>query len=66
MAGYLMQLMATHRDPTLCHRKIAKSAKNITVEVALFLALLLLRPIIYRPNMEAFNLLRALSLAQTA
>ena len=38
IAGFFMELMATHIDPSLCQRGIDKSAKDITVQVATYLA----------------------------
>ena len=58
IAGYLMELAATHYVPEQCHRNIAASAKILTVRVATYLAELissLLRPVIYHANMILFD-----------
>ena len=55
VAGYLMELMATHSDVHQCRKKISSFAKVLTVRVAMYLAKLiasLLRPVLYHPLME--------------
>ena len=55
VAGYLMELMATHSDVYQCRKKISSFAKVLTVRVAMYLAKLiasLLRPVLYHPLME--------------
>ena len=55
MAGYLMELMATHSDVSQCRKRISSFAKVLTVRVAMYLAKLiasLLRPVLYHPLME--------------
>ena len=58
IAGYLMEMAATHRNPDQCHKHIAKSAKLITVRVATYLAEViasLFKPVIHHPNMILFD-----------
>ena len=38
VAGYLMELMATHSDASLCRKQISSFAKTLTVRVATYLA----------------------------
>ena len=55
VAGYLMELRATHFNVYQCRKKISSFAKVLTVRVAMYLAKLiasLLRPILYHPLME--------------
>ena len=38
LVGYLMELRATHSDPSKCRRQISSFAKTLTVRVATYLA----------------------------
>ena len=58
IAGYLMEMAATHYYPRQCRKNIATSAKIITVRVATHLAEViapLLRPVCHHPNMILFD-----------
>ena len=55
VVGYLMELMATHSDPSKCRRQISSFAKTLTVRVATYLAkeiAALFRPVLYHPLMS--------------
>ena len=55
VAGYLMELMATHSDVSQRRKRISSFAKVLTVRVAMYLAKLiasLLRPVLYHPHMK--------------
>ena len=55
VVGYLMELMATHSDPSRCRRQINPFAKTLTVRVATYLAkeiASLFRPVLYHPVMS--------------
>ena len=54
VVGYLMELMATHSDASLCRKQISSFAKTLTVRVARYLAkeiASLFRPVLYHPLM---------------
>ena len=54
VVGYLMELMATHSDPSSCRKQINSFAKTLTVRVATYLAkeiASLFRPVLYHPVM---------------
>ena len=54
VVGYLMELMATHSDASLCRKQISSFAKTLTVRVATYLAkeiASLFRPVLYHPLM---------------
>ena len=54
VAGYLMELMATHSNVSLCRKRISSFAKILTVRVATYLAkeiASLFRPVLYHPLM---------------
>ena len=38
LVGYLIELRATHSDPSKCRRQISSFAKTLTVRVATYLA----------------------------
>ena len=55
VVGYLMELMATHSDPSSCRKQINSFAKTLTVRVATYLAkeiASLFRPVIHHPVMS--------------
>ena len=55
VVGYLMELMATHSDPSSCRKQINSFAKTLTVRVATYLAkeiASLFRPVLYHPVMS--------------
>ena len=55
VVGYLMELMATHSDPSRCRKQINSFAKTLTVRVATYLAkeiASLFRPVLYHPVMS--------------
>ena len=55
VVGYLMELMATHSDPSKCRKQISSFAKTLTVRVATYLAkeiASLFRPVLYHPLMS--------------
>ena len=55
LVGYLMELRATHSDPSRCRRQISSFAKTLTVRVATYLAkeiAALFRPVLYHPLMS--------------
>ena len=55
VVGYLMELMATHSDPSRCRRQTNSFAKTLTVRVATYLAkeiASLFRPVLYHPVMS--------------
>ena len=55
VVGYLMELTATHSDPSRCRRQINSFAKTLTVRVATYLAkeiASLFRPVLYHPVMS--------------
>ena len=55
VVGYLMELMATHSDPSRCRKQINSFAKTLTVRVAAYLAkeiASLFRPVLYHPVMS--------------
>ena len=55
LVGYLMELRATHSDPSKCRRQISSFAKTLTVRVATYLAkeiAALFRPVLYHPLMS--------------
>ena len=52
VVGYLMELMATHSDPSKCRKQISSFAKTLTVRVATCVAkeiASLFRPVLYHP-----------------
>ena len=54
VAGYLMELIATQPDPSLCRKQISSFAKTLTVRVAMYLAkpiASLFRPVLSHPYM---------------
>ena len=54
IAGYLMEVIATHQDPEQCRKSTSSFAKALTLRVAMYLAKLiasLLRPVLYHPCM---------------
>ena len=54
IAGYLMEVIATHQDPDQCRKSISSFARTLTVRVAMYLAKLiasLFRPVLYHPCM---------------
>ena len=58
IAGYLMDVIATHQDPDQCRKSTSAFAKALTVTVATYLAKLiafLLRPVLYHPHMIQFD-----------
>ena len=58
IAGYLMELIATHHHPDQCRKSTSNFAKTLTVRVATYLAKLiasLLRPVLYHPHMIQFD-----------
>ena len=55
VVGYLMELMATHSDPSRCRKQINSFAKTLTVRVATYLAKEIasqFRPVLYHPVMS--------------
>ena len=55
VVGYLMELMATHSDPSKCRKQISSFAKTLTVRVATCLAkeiASLFRPVLYHSLMS--------------
>ena len=57
IAGYLMEVIATHQDPEQCRKSTSAFAKTL-VRVATYLAKLiasLLRPVLYHPHMIQFD-----------
>ena len=55
VVGYLMELMATHSDPSSCREQVNSFAKTLTVRVATYLAkeiASLFRPVLYHPVMS--------------
>ena len=58
IAGYLMEVIATHHDPDQCRKSTSSFAETLTVRVATYLAKLiasLLRPVLYHPHMIQFD-----------
>ena len=58
IAGYLMEVIATHQDPDQCRKSTSAFAKTLTVRVAIYLAELiasLLRPVLYHQHMIQFD-----------
>ena len=64
VVGYLMELMATHSDPSKCRKQISSFAKTLTVRVPTYLAkeiASLFRPVLYHPLMSLTEKIHSLS-----